>query len=160
MEMWMDTEQALTKATEVLAPWAAPTPTAAAERLDFTVSGDSLLDAIAALRANHWGYLSAITGLDLGVEAGELEVLYHFCDEAAIVTLRVRTPRDAAKVPSVCGMIPSASLFEREIIEMLGIDMVGTPVRDHLFLPDGWPEGVYPLRKDFSIAQAPTPAQA
>jgi Ni,Fe-hydrogenase III component G len=26
----------------------------------------------------------------------------------------------------------------------------GTPVIDHLLLPEHWPEGVYPLRKSFT----------
>jgi Ni,Fe-hydrogenase III component G len=52
-------------------------------------------------------------------------------------------------IPTVCNLIPSAIFFERELIEMFGITVEGTPNTDHLFLPDEWPEGVYPLRKDF-----------
>jgi Ni,Fe-hydrogenase III component G len=33
---------------------------------------------------------------------------------------------------------------------MLGITFVGTPNTDKLFLPDNWPMGVFPLRKDFN----------
>ena len=56
-------------------------------------------------------------------------------------------------VPSVCAIIPSASFFERELIEMFGITVDGTPNRDRLFLPDDWPQGVYPLRKDFKMEE-------
>jgi NADH-quinone oxidoreductase subunit D len=36
---------------------------------------------------------------------------------------------------------------------MFGVDVVGTPNPDRLFLPDDWPDGVYPLRKDCHPAQ-------
>jgi Ni,Fe-hydrogenase III component G len=36
---------------------------------------------------------------------------------------------------------------------MLGITITGTPNPDRLFLPDDWPVGVHPLRKDFSMEQ-------
>ncbi|MDD5436710.1 MAG: NADH-quinone oxidoreductase subunit C [Candidatus Omnitrophica bacterium] len=44
----------------------------------------------------------------------------------------------------------SASLFEREIKEMFGIEPAGSPDSRRLKLHDEvWPEGLYPLRKDF-----------
>ena len=117
--------------------------------LDVNITADELLTVIATLLDNEWGYLATITGVDLGVEAGEIEVLYHFCHGASVVTLSVKVPRDNAVVPSICGIIPSASFYERELIEMLGVTITNTPNTDHLFLPDNWPDGVYPLRKDF-----------
>jgi NADH:ubiquinone oxidoreductase subunit C len=119
--------------------------------LDVTITPDELLTVIQTLLDNDWGYLATITGVDLGVEAGQIEVLYHFCHGAAVVTLSVKVPRDNAVVPSICGIIPSASFFERELIEMLGITITNTPNTDHLFLPDNWPDNVYPLRKDFEM---------
>jgi Ni,Fe-hydrogenase III component G len=83
-------------------------------------------------------------------------VLYHFCQDAAVATLRVPLPREAPVVPSICGLIPSASLFERELMEMFGVVCEGTPDPRRLFLPDDWPDGTYPLRKDF-IVPAPGP---
>jgi Ni,Fe-hydrogenase III component G len=95
-----------------------------------------------------WGYLAGITGLDPGVEAGAMEVLYHFCEGAAVVTLRVRTPRENASVPTICEIIPSATFYERELREMLGVEVEGLADSEYLFLPDDWAKGVYPLRKD------------
>jgi Ni,Fe-hydrogenase III component G len=43
-----------------------------------------------------------------------------------------------------------ATLYERELIEMFGITIEGTPNTDKLLLPDDWPAGVYPLRKEFT----------
>jgi NADH:ubiquinone oxidoreductase subunit C len=119
--------------------------------LDVNVTPDELLTAIETLLDHEWGYLATITGVDLGVEAGEIEVLYHFCHGAAVVTLVVKVSRENPVVPSICRLLPSASFFERELSEMFGITITNTPNTDHLFLPDDWPEGVYPLRKDFEM---------
>jgi Ni,Fe-hydrogenase III component G len=152
----MDIDTALQTASALLTPWAKESQKHEPERLDIALAVGDLLPAVKALRDAHWGYLAAITGLDLGPDAGEIEVLYHFCAGAAVVTLRVRTSRAEASVPSVCGVIPSASLFERELSEMLGVTVVNTPDPTRLFLPDDWPDGVYPLRKDFVVETAET----
>jgi Ni,Fe-hydrogenase III component G len=144
-----ETERRLADAGERIGQWCQTRTTPEPNRLDCVVAPGDLPDAVRALHQAPWGYLSAITGLDHGPAAGAIEVLYHFCSGAAVVTLRVRLPRDGASVPSVCGVIPSASFFERELGEMLGLTVAGTPNPDRLFLPDDWPEGTYPLRKDF-----------
>jgi NADH:ubiquinone oxidoreductase subunit C len=147
----INSEQALATAVSLLAPWAKKTDTPAAGRVDVTLEAENLVTAVAALVDNQWGYLAAITGLDLGLEESALEVLYHFCEGAAVLTLRVRTPYSVASVPSVCGLIPSATFFERELHEMFGIEVVDTPNDDYLFLPETWPEGVFPLRKNYLV---------
>jgi NADH:ubiquinone oxidoreductase subunit C len=159
----MDTPALLKKAEEILQPWVQRTTSPEEHRLDISVEAASVIPCVEALLNAGWGYLAAITGLDLGLEEkveedeitysafpeGHFEVLYHFCEGAAVVTLRVELSYNRPAVPSVCELIPSATLYERELIEMLGIDVVGTPNRDHLLLPDDWPYGVYPLRKAF-----------
>lgn len=117
-------------------------------RLDAQVAPDDLPKVAQLLTEGHWGYLIAITGLDNGVEAGTLEVLYHFGCGAVVLTLRVTVPRDGAAVPSVCGVIPYAGVFERELSEMFGIGVRDTPDASRLYLPDDWQDGVFPLRKD------------
>jgi Ni,Fe-hydrogenase III component G len=154
----MSTESLLEQGVQLVGSRATAQSTPEPGRIDLTVEPANLLDGIRALTNAHWGYLSAITGLDHGPEAGRMEVLYHFCNQAAVLTLRVPIPREHPVVPSICGVIPSASLFERELIEMFGITCEGTPDSRRLFISDDWPEGVYPLRKDF-IVPAPPPAQ-
>lgn len=143
------TEKSLQTAKTLLGRWAEGVEAPEENRLDVVVTADNLLPAVKVLHGTEWGYLGAITGLDLGPEDGRIEVLYHFCAGGAVVTLRVPILRDSASVPSVCGLIPSASFFERELSEMFGVTVVDTPNPDRLFLPDDWPAGVYPLRKDF-----------
>ena len=156
----METQQALQIAETFLQPLATQVTRPAADRLDVSVPADQLPIAVEALLQAHIGYLSAITGLDwppAAAKAGEpapaegrVEALYHFCEGGAVVTLRVAVPYDAARIPSICRLIPSATLFERELGEMFGVTVEGTPVPDHLLLPDTWPDGVYPLRKSFT----------
>jgi Ni,Fe-hydrogenase III component G len=141
---------ALNLAAQIVAPWAKETQTAEPNRLDVTIEGGDLPSAAEALQRARWGYLAAITGLDLGSAAGRLELLYHFCEGSAVLTLRLQTPYEAAVVPSLCVWIPSAAFFERELEEMLGVTVAGAPNHAPLFLPDDWPPGVYPLRKSFS----------
>jgi formate hydrogenlyase subunit 5 len=145
----MSFEQVLDTAAALVQPWAKESARPEANRLDVKLDLSHLLDAVKALYGARWGYLITITGLDLGVEAGEFEALYHFSSRGTIVTLRVRIPRAEASVPTICGIIPSATLPEREFSEMLGVTVVNTPDPSHLFLPDDWPDHSYPLRKDF-----------
>lgn len=148
----MNTDKTLDTASTLLTSWARVTERPESNRLDVMLEITDLLPAVKALYETGWGYLATITGLDLGVEAGEIEALYHFCARAAVVTLRVRTPREAAYVPSICDIIPSASFAERELSEMLGVTVLNTPNPSHLFLPDDWPDDShYPLRKDFFV---------
>jgi Ni,Fe-hydrogenase III component G len=147
----MEQDSALQRASTLLAPWAEKAQVPEPNRLDVAIEPGDLAAAVAALADARWGYLTAITGLDLGAQAGAIEVLYHFCASAAVMTLRVRIPRTTPSVPSVCSIIPSASFFERELSEMFGVVVAGAPNPDRLYLPDDWPDGVYPLRKDFEM---------
>lgn len=79
--------------------------------LDISVHPDELLEVVQTLLDGDWGYLITITGLDLGPEAGEIEILYHFAEGAAVVTLSVRVERETAVIPSICPIIPSASFL-------------------------------------------------
>ena len=66
-----------------------------------------------------------------------------------IVSLRVILPRDKLEIASLTGVFEGANWIEREINEMLGIKFTGHPELRRLLLPEDWPEGVYPLRRDY-----------
>jgi ech hydrogenase subunit E len=151
----MNIEQNLKTAEELLTVWNKETGHPEANRLDIVVTADDLRPAVTALHNAHWGYLSAITGMDHGMASGQLEALYHFCSGLAITTLRVRVPRaEDTIIPTIEDIIPPAVFFERELHEMLGFHISGAQSNDRLFIPDDWPQDVYPLRADFSIDQA------
>jgi len=79
------------------------------------------------------------------------EILYHFTFEELdmVVSLRVILPRDRLEIASLTSVFEGANWIEREINEMLGIRFIGHPELRHLLLPDDWPDGVYPLRRDY-----------
>jgi len=125
-------------------------------RMDFyLLQARDVVTAAAGLRVKRLGYLAAITGLDPGVEAQELEVLYHFCTASAVITLRARLPKASPEVPSLCQIIPSAEAYERELREMFGVNVVGLRNPEPLYLPDDWEAGLYPLRKEFALPSEP-----
>ncbi len=169
--MDIHTQDVLRVAEKILRPFLPTATRPEPARLDVVVPRERLTEAASSLAEAHWGYLAAITGLDLAAprtpekiaeigspnaaplaagHADRLEALYHFCDDAAIVTLRVEIPYADPTVPTLCDVIPSATLYERELSEMFGITVVGTPVADKLLLPEDWPAGVYPMRKSFT----------
>ena len=88
------------------------------------------------------------SGLDTG---SELEVVYHFSYDAVglVVNLRVSTPKADGTLPSLTPVVPAAEWIEREMCDLVGIKFDGHPRPERLILSDDWPEGVYPLRKEF-----------
>lgn len=136
--------------------WSLETEEPEINRLDIKqVPVQELVNIVTVLRVQRLGYLAAITGLDPGRETDLLEVLYHFCAGKAVITLRVPVPRSAPVVPTLSAIIPVAEGFERELQEMFGITISGLSCPEHLYLPDEWPDAVYPLRKDFEPALVP-----
>lgn len=149
----MTTEKAIEIGRELAERWTWRLETRQPEpnRLDVMLASPAdLVPFAVGLRVQRLGYLAAITGLDPGPESGKLELLYHFCQGAAIVTLRLSVPRAGAVVPTLSSIIPSAESSEREIAEMFGVTFDGLRAAGHLYLPDGWPEETYPLRKDWT----------
>jgi Ni,Fe-hydrogenase III component G len=153
------TAEALALAKEITTSWfwSLEIEEPESNRLDVKLaSADDLVTIVTAMRVKRLGYLSAISGLDPGLETEQLEVLYHFCAGAAVITLRVPIPRQAPVVPSLSQIIPSAEVFERELQEMFGVTVSGLATPEHLYLPDDWPDATYPLRKDFDLASIHT----
>lgn len=123
----------------------------ASRRIFIKVDKKDLVEAIGFLKKNfNFCHLSTISGVDLGEN---FEVLYHLANENCSLTVRTLTPRNDPKVPSITGVIPGATIYEREIHDMFGIVVEGHPNLTRLVLPDDWPEGEYPLRKDWKFTR-------
>ena len=96
-------------------------------------------------------HLAIISSSDLGAE---VELIYHFTIyyghhlEELSLGLRVNLPKSDLKIPTITDIIPGAIFTERETQEMMGVEVVGIPDKRRLFLPEDFPEGVYPWRKD------------
>ena len=102
------------------------------------------------LKSAHCSTLSARDGRD------HYEVLYFMSGFGkglpnVNVTVRVLVGHDRPKVPTITPIYPGAELYERELMELFGIEIVGHPDPRHLVLSEDWPDGNYPLRKDWTF---------
>ena len=85
-------------------------------------------------------------------------MVYHdfaFDKDKILFSIIVQLPADNPKVDSISDIVPGANWAEREIRDMFGIEPVGHPYPKRLILPDGWPEGLHPLRKDMDWNHVP-----
>jgi len=112
-----------------------------------TVAPENLIEAMRVFKDDIGLYhLSTITGRDTG---DKLEALYHLAMEGMELTVRSQTERSHPKLPTVTPVYPGAVFYEREVHDLVGIDIEGHPDLRPLVLPEDWPQGVYPLRKDW-----------
>lgn len=81
---------------------------------------------------------------------GVIEVLYHFdfYQLPVVLSVRVALKKPKPAVESLAGVIKGTEWIEREINELLGVTFQNHPDMRHLILPDDWPKGNYPLRRD------------
>lgn len=94
-------------------------------------------------------YVTTI-GADERPFSGQFLVVHDFAfdREHLIVSIATLLPADDPKVDSICEAVPAASWAEREMHDLVGIVPEGHRYLKRLVLPDGWPDGVHPLRKD------------
>lgn len=63
--------------------------------------------------------------------------------------LTLESPLEGERFGSLASELPAANWPEREIQDLFGLEPAGHPDPSRLVLPEGWPEEVYPMRKDF-----------
>jgi len=92
--------------------------------------------------------LCTASGIDT---RGGIEILYHwgFDEDGCVLTVKTKVPKPFPEIESIAPFLKAAEWVEREINELLGVTFRNHPSPGHLVLDDNWPEGVYPLRKDF-----------
>ena len=127
-------------------------------RIHVKVADPNQLDVIsfAMENWNSW-HLIAVSSLDTPDE--KFAVVYHydirppFGGQTAItMNLMVECPdRKNPKITSMTKVLIGAQYFEREAHDLMGIVFEGHPDLSRLILPEDFPEGVYPLRKDFLL---------
>jgi membrane-bound hydrogenase subunit beta len=103
-----------------------------------------------------FGMLCTITGTDEGATIG---LMYHMAQDSGIVlTLCTEAPKNGPGPSTVTPYFPTAELAEREVIDLLGAQIQNMPEGPRYPLPEGWPDGEFPLRKDWKPASARTAA--
>jgi NADH-quinone oxidoreductase subunit C len=124
------------------------------------IAPDLIAGVCLELRNNsktYFDFLSCLTGVDYGVEAGRFGVVYHLSSipYKLQLTLKISKAHDrAAGEPvfkSITSVYRTADWHEREAYDLVGIFFEGHPDLRRILLPDDW-EG-YPLQKDYKTAE-------
>jgi NADH-quinone oxidoreductase subunit C len=124
------------------------------------IAPDKIVDVCLELRNNsktYFDFLSCLTGVDYGVEAGRFGVVYHLSSipNQFQLTLKISKEHDRATgepvFKSITSVYRTADWHEREAYDLVGIFFEGHPDLRRILLPDDW-DG-YPLRKDYKTAE-------
>ncbi|MDH7480576.1 MAG: NADH-quinone oxidoreductase subunit C [Armatimonadota bacterium] len=89
---------------------------------------------------------------DMRQKTGDYRISYilAFDKQKKFLVLQSAVPPDDMKITSVTPDIPAAGWAEREAFDVMGIVPVGHPDPRRLILPDDFPQGVHPLRREFA----------
>ena len=98
------------------------------------------------------GRLVSLFATDERAQRGSFVVHHVWSLPGANTFLRVAAAVDPTELvfPSIAAWHPAANWFEREVMDFFGLRPDGHPNPERVSLHDDWPEGVRPLRKDFS----------
>lgn len=125
--------------------WQTPT------QATLTVKLDELPNVVSTLYHEHDGWLCVMAGNDERQINGNFALYYALSMEGAeksFIVVRAEVPAETEEFPSVTPLVPAAVWHEREVRDMFGLTPVGLPDERRLVLPDDWPDGLHPLRKD------------
>jgi Ni,Fe-hydrogenase III large subunit/Ni,Fe-hydrogenase III component G len=95
--------------------------------------------------------LATIICSDERKNGGGFVIRYVFEKDDVFIFIIISTGQNSSSFPSIALHIPAASLYEREIKDMFGLIPIGNPDTRPLVLHEHWPEGIFPLRKEFDV---------
>jgi Ni,Fe-hydrogenase III large subunit/Ni,Fe-hydrogenase III component G len=123
---------------------------------------DELPAAAAALGGAGLALATLAVTDDADTADGDLKVRYVFEPARGavplpdlFVSLLVSLDPGRPELPSLSSEVPAASWHEREAHDLFGVTFTGHPDPRPLVVHDGWPKGLYPLRKRFDAGQRP-----
>ena len=122
-------------------------------RIDVTVTPDKVVDVALFLRDRlGFDYPAGVSAVDYNTEA-RMEIVYHLSSirnsdqRDIVINLKESFPRNNPRAPSLVKVWAGVENYERESIEMFGLQLDGHPRPEKLFLNDNW-DGPPPLRKE------------
>lgn len=106
-----------------------------------------LADRIAGLG----GRLLSLFGTDERVSRNRFAVhhVWSLPSYSTLVRLAAPIEPEDPSFPSIAARHPAANWFEREIADFFGVVPAGHPNPERVALHDDWPQGAWPLRRDF-----------
>lgn len=100
-----------------------------------------------AIQKLNFTFLCTITGLD---EGEKISFIYHLTAQNGIIlNLKTNIPKERPVLKTVIEYFRGAEIYERELVDLLGVKVEGLPEGKRYPLPDDWPTDQYPLRKDW-----------
>lgn len=124
----------------------------------FEVKPADIQSVCRALFDTHGLPLKTMFAADERASAGAFKIFYVFgIPEKNMFIAPYIALRGVTDYPSMTGVLAQTAFYEREIKEFFGLNPIGHPAPHRWLLHNNWPEGVYPLRKDFNGAR---PAEA
>jgi NADH:ubiquinone oxidoreductase subunit C len=94
-----------------------------------------------------FSHLCTITGLD---EGESLAFIYHMAhSQGILLNIKIRVPKTDPVIKTVTPLFPGADIYEREVMDLLGVKVEGLPPGNRYPLPDDFPFDQFPLRKDW-----------
>lgn len=120
----------------------------------YTVDKHKLGEVISILKENDARFITMV-GTDERANENYFGLYYVFAFDqtAELVTIHIDIEEEDSSFPSVTNLLPNCNWYEREVHDLLGLIPEGHPQLAALILHDDWPEGAYPLRKDYSLEQ-------
>lgn len=88
-----------------------------------------------------------VVGVDDGDHLGFVYLLSN--EDNIILALKEKAPKSDPRITSMSELYPSLILHERELVDLFGAKVEGLPDGPSYPLPDGWPTGNYPMRKEW-----------
>ncbi len=98
-------------------------------------------DELDFFRAHH------VVGTDDGDDLGFVYLVSNH--DNIILALKEKAPKNDPRINTMTDIYPSLILHERELMDLFGAVVEGLPEGPSYPLPDGWPKGNYPLRKEW-----------
>ncbi len=126
----------------------------------FTIDRAAVRTATQVLRKELGCRFLISAGIDERPLEGGYGVVHFFSkdDDHLFIALDCSVPDSDARLDSITPLIPGAAWSEQEFQDMLGVKPEGHPDPRRLVLPDDWPEGMHPLRRDFPYNYRPPAA--
>ena len=144
----MTREEALSRIKTTLGARLLTVQEKSARRIFLDIAPDDVVETSRLMIDDLQARFQIATGVDTPTA---IEVMYHWALDhlGCVLTVRTRLDRQTPEIESIAPFCTAAEWIEREMWELLGIRFRNHPDMRHLLLSDDWPEGKYPLRRDY-----------
>jgi Ni,Fe-hydrogenase III large subunit/Ni,Fe-hydrogenase III component G len=136
-------------------PGAAPAALASVGEWQWTEAARLVRDA--------GGRLVALWGADhrdLAEDQDEFSVYAAYAVRDGLAVVELLVPDSAPSCPDLSGLFPAAGRMQRALFDLLGIGASGAADTRPWLRHGAWPEGAFPLRRDFDASSLPPNALA